>query len=65
MRSRRRSWRLSGAPATALLVVAVDALAPLKRLAILVEKIPWVAAQHLRAANHVPTGCEAVPPVAL
>jgi len=49
----------------AVSVAAVDALAPLKRLAILVENIPWVAAQYLRAANHVPTGCEAAPPVAL
>jgi 2-polyprenyl-6-methoxyphenol hydroxylase-like FAD-dependent oxidoreductase len=32
---------------------------PLKKVSILVEKIPWVAAQYLRAANHVPTGCGA------
>lgn len=32
---------------------------PLKRVSILVEKLPWVAAQYVRAANHVPTGCEA------
>ena len=36
----------------------------LKKLSILVEKqIPWVAAQYLRAANHVPTGCEAAMPL--
>jgi 2-polyprenyl-6-methoxyphenol hydroxylase-like FAD-dependent oxidoreductase len=29
---------------------------PLKTISILVEKIPWIAAQYLRAANHVPTG---------
>jgi 2-polyprenyl-6-methoxyphenol hydroxylase-like FAD-dependent oxidoreductase len=29
---------------------------PLKRLSILVERIPWVAAQYVRVANHVPTG---------
>ncbi len=29
---------------------------PLKKISILVEKIPWVAAQYLRAASHVPTG---------
>lgn len=34
--------------------------APMKKLSILVEKIPWVAAQYVRAANHVPTGCEGV-----
>jgi 2-polyprenyl-6-methoxyphenol hydroxylase-like FAD-dependent oxidoreductase len=32
---------------------------PLKTVSILVEKLPWVAAQYVRAANHVPTGCEA------
>jgi 2-polyprenyl-6-methoxyphenol hydroxylase-like FAD-dependent oxidoreductase len=32
---------------------------PLKKISILVEKIPWVAAQYVRAANHVPTGCGA------
>jgi 2-polyprenyl-6-methoxyphenol hydroxylase-like FAD-dependent oxidoreductase len=32
---------------------------PLKRISILVEKIPWVVAQYVRAANHVPTGCGA------
>jgi 2-polyprenyl-6-methoxyphenol hydroxylase-like FAD-dependent oxidoreductase len=32
---------------------------PLKKISILVEKIPWVAAQYVRAANHVPTGCDA------
>ncbi len=31
---------------------------PLKRLSILFEKIPWVAAQYVRVANHVPTGAE-------
>jgi 2-polyprenyl-6-methoxyphenol hydroxylase-like FAD-dependent oxidoreductase len=31
---------------------------PMKKVSILVEKIPWVAAQYVRAANHVPTGCE-------
>jgi 2-polyprenyl-6-methoxyphenol hydroxylase-like FAD-dependent oxidoreductase len=31
--------------------------APLKKISILVEKLPWVAAQYVRAANHVPTGC--------
>jgi 2-polyprenyl-6-methoxyphenol hydroxylase-like FAD-dependent oxidoreductase len=36
---------------------------PLKKISILVEKIPWVAAQHLRVANHVPTGCNASGPV--
>ena len=30
---------------------------PLKKISIQVERIPWVAAQYLRAANHVPTGC--------
>lgn len=30
---------------------------PLKRLSILVEKLPWVAGQYVRVANHVPTGC--------
>jgi 2-polyprenyl-6-methoxyphenol hydroxylase-like FAD-dependent oxidoreductase len=34
---------------------------PLKKISILVEKIPWVAAQYLRAANHVPTGTAASP----
>jgi 2-polyprenyl-6-methoxyphenol hydroxylase-like FAD-dependent oxidoreductase len=29
---------------------------PLKRVSILVEKLPWVAAQYIRVANHVPTG---------
>ena len=32
---------------------------PMKKVSILVEKMPWVAAQYVRAANHVPTGCEA------
>ncbi|MEA2978701.1 MAG: hypothetical protein QOF09_524 [Alphaproteobacteria bacterium] len=32
---------------------------PMKRISILVEKIPWVAAQYVRAANHVPTGAAA------
>ncbi|MEI8152920.1 MAG: NAD(P)/FAD-dependent oxidoreductase [Hyphomicrobiales bacterium] len=34
---------------------------PLKRISILVEKLPWVAAQYVRAANHEPTGCTAGP----
>jgi 2-polyprenyl-6-methoxyphenol hydroxylase-like FAD-dependent oxidoreductase len=39
---------------------------PLKKISILVEKIPWIAAQYVRAANHVPTGCgRAVSPVSL
>ena len=29
----------------------------LKPLSIRVEKLPWVAAQYVRAANHMPTGC--------
>ena len=29
---------------------------PMKRVSILVEKLPWVAAQYVRVANHVPTG---------
>lgn len=29
---------------------------PLKKASILVEKVPWVAAQYVRVANHVPTG---------
>jgi 2-polyprenyl-6-methoxyphenol hydroxylase-like FAD-dependent oxidoreductase len=29
---------------------------PLKKVSILVEKLPWVAAQYIRVANHVPTG---------
>jgi 2-polyprenyl-6-methoxyphenol hydroxylase-like FAD-dependent oxidoreductase len=29
---------------------------PLKTMSILVEKLPWVAAQYVRVANHVPTG---------
>jgi 2-polyprenyl-6-methoxyphenol hydroxylase-like FAD-dependent oxidoreductase len=33
--------------------------APLKKISILIEKLPFVAAQYVRAANHVPTGCEA------
>jgi 2-polyprenyl-6-methoxyphenol hydroxylase-like FAD-dependent oxidoreductase len=33
---------------------------PLKKISIRVEKrIPWVAAQYVRTANHVPTGCAA------
>jgi 2-polyprenyl-6-methoxyphenol hydroxylase-like FAD-dependent oxidoreductase len=31
---------------------------PLKRVSILVEKLPWVAAQYIRVANHVPTGVQ-------
>jgi hypothetical protein len=38
---------------------------PLKRFSILVERIPWVARQYLRAATHVPTGCAAGNPVTL
>ena len=38
---------------------------PMKKLSILVEKLPWVAAQYVRAANHVPTGCEASLPAGL
>jgi 2-polyprenyl-6-methoxyphenol hydroxylase-like FAD-dependent oxidoreductase len=30
---------------------------PMKKVSILVEKLPWVAAQYVRAANHIPTGC--------
>ena len=31
---------------------------PLKKIWILLEKhIPWIGAQYLRAAHHVPTGC--------
>jgi 2-polyprenyl-6-methoxyphenol hydroxylase-like FAD-dependent oxidoreductase len=33
---------------------------PVKTFSILVEKMPWVAAQYVRVANHVPTGCEAI-----
>jgi len=32
---------------------------PAKTVAILIEKLPWVAAQYVRAANHLPTGCDA------
>jgi 2-polyprenyl-6-methoxyphenol hydroxylase-like FAD-dependent oxidoreductase len=32
---------------------------PVKRISILVEKLPWVARQYIRVANHVPTGCTA------
>lgn len=32
---------------------------PLKKISILVEKIPWVARQYVRVANHVPTGIAA------
>jgi 2-polyprenyl-6-methoxyphenol hydroxylase-like FAD-dependent oxidoreductase len=38
---------------------------PLKRVSILVEKIPWVANQYVRAAGHVPTGCDAASPIPL
>jgi 2-polyprenyl-6-methoxyphenol hydroxylase-like FAD-dependent oxidoreductase len=38
---------------------------PLKKIAILIEKLPWVAAQYVRAANHVPTGCDVSAPVVL
>ena len=37
----------------------------LKKISIRVEqKIPWVAAQYVRAANHVPTGCVGAGPTA-
>jgi 2-polyprenyl-6-methoxyphenol hydroxylase-like FAD-dependent oxidoreductase len=37
---------------------------PLKKIWILIEKqIPWVGAQYVRAANHVPTGCAADAPL--
>jgi 2-polyprenyl-6-methoxyphenol hydroxylase-like FAD-dependent oxidoreductase len=29
----------------------------LKRVSIQIEKLPWVAQQYLKTANHVPTGC--------
>jgi 2-polyprenyl-6-methoxyphenol hydroxylase-like FAD-dependent oxidoreductase len=32
---------------------------PLKRITIMIEKLPWVAEQYVRVANHVPTGCTA------
>ena len=38
---------------------------PMKKLAILIEKLPWVAAQYVRAANHVPTGCDVSAPIVL
>jgi 2-polyprenyl-6-methoxyphenol hydroxylase-like FAD-dependent oxidoreductase len=38
---------------------------PMKKVSILVEKLPWVAAQYVRAANHVPTGCDVSKPVLL
>jgi 2-polyprenyl-6-methoxyphenol hydroxylase-like FAD-dependent oxidoreductase len=38
---------------------------PMKKLAILIEKLPWVAAQYVRAANHTPTGCDVSAPVVL
>jgi 2-polyprenyl-6-methoxyphenol hydroxylase-like FAD-dependent oxidoreductase len=38
---------------------------PLKGVSILVEKLPWVAAQYVRAANHVPAGCDAAVPLVL
>ena len=31
---------------------------PLKKISILVEKIPWVAAQYVRTTSHVPTGTD-------
>ncbi|MGE0036837.1 MAG: FAD-dependent oxidoreductase [Xanthobacteraceae bacterium] len=34
---------------------------PMKKVFILVEKLPWIAAQYVRAANHQPTGCEVDP----
>jgi 2-polyprenyl-6-methoxyphenol hydroxylase-like FAD-dependent oxidoreductase len=37
---------------------------PLKKIWIGIERLPWVAAQYLRVANHVPTGSTAnAPPV--
>jgi 2-polyprenyl-6-methoxyphenol hydroxylase-like FAD-dependent oxidoreductase len=37
----------------------------LKKISIRVEQqIPWVAAQYVRAANHVPTGCVGAGPTA-
>ncbi len=30
---------------------------PLKRVWIGIERLPWVAAQYVKVANHVPTGC--------
>ena len=38
---------------------------PLKKISILVEKFPWVAAQYVRAASHVPTGCDAASSIPL
>ena len=38
---------------------------PMKKISILVEKCPWIAAQYIRAANHVPTGCETSNPIGL
>ena len=38
---------------------------PMKKLSILIEKLPWVAAQYVRAANHVPRGCEGSDPPVL
>jgi 2-polyprenyl-6-methoxyphenol hydroxylase-like FAD-dependent oxidoreductase len=32
---------------------------PLKKASILVERLPWVAAQYVRTADHLPTGCVA------
>ncbi len=32
---------------------------PLKKVSILVEKLPWVAEQYVKVANHVPTGSTA------
>jgi hypothetical protein len=29
----------------------------LKQIFIRIEKIPWVANQYVRVANHVPSGC--------
>ncbi len=34
---------------------------PMKTISILIEKLPWIAAQYVRAANHLPTGCERSP----
>ena len=38
---------------------------PMKKISILVEKLPWIAAQYVRAANCVPTGCGVSGPVSL
>lgn len=35
---------------------------PLKKAWIRIETLPWVAAQYVRVANHVPTGSTAASP---